>query len=95
VYQYLIPLISEGSGIFATDQTLGTIERLDRSKDILQQYGNYSWLTEHGSIVSLNNGIEWATTYFIMLLVLFFIGAGKYFSLDHWIAKKFRYSRES
>jgi hypothetical protein len=38
----------------------------------------------------LNNGIEFAATYFIMLLALFFIGAGKYFSADYWIARKWR-----
>jgi len=78
--------IAEGSGIFATERTGGAIERLDRAKEILQEQGNYSWLTENGSLVILNNGIEFAATYFIMLLVLFFIGAGRYFSMDYWIA---------
>ena len=64
--------------------------RLDKAKEILQEHANYSWLTEQGSFVVLNNGIEFAVTYFIMLLVLFFIGAGKYASLDYWIAGKFQ-----
>ncbi len=81
--------IAEGSGFFATDRTIGAIERLDRAKSILQENGNYDWLTENGSFVILNNGIEFAATYFIMLLVLFFIGAGKYFSFDFWIRRKF------
>ena len=55
---------------------------------ILQEHGNYEWLTQNGNIVILNNGIEFATTYFIMLLGLFFIGAGKYFSVDYWLANK-------
>jgi putative oxidoreductase len=38
----------------------------------------------------LNNGIEFAATYFIMLLVLFFTGAGNYLSLDFWIARRWR-----
>lgn len=80
--------IAEATGPFATERTIGAIERLDRAKDILQQYGNYDWLTENGSIVILNNGIEFAATYFIMLLVLFFNGAGKA-SLDHLIVRKF------
>lgn len=82
--------IAEGDGIFATERTAGAIERLDRAKSILQEHGNYEWLTENGSLVVLNNGIEFPATYFIMLLILFFVGAGRYFSLDYWIAKAFR-----
>ncbi len=62
--------------------------QLEAGRSLLQEYGNYEWLTENGSFVILNNGIEFATTYFIMLLTLFFIGAGKYVSADYWIAKK-------
>ena len=77
--------ISSGSGLFATERTMEAAERLAVAKDILKEHGNYSWLTEHGSFVVLNNGIEFATTYFVMLLVLFFIGAGKFFSLDYYL----------
>jgi len=64
--------------------------RKEKAKEILRQYGNYEWLTEYGSITILKNGIEFAATYFIMLLVLFFFGAGKYASLDYWIARQFK-----
>ena len=77
---------------FATENAVEAIDRLDRAKSILKEHGNYDWLTEHGSIVSLNNGIEFAATYFVMLLALFVIGGGKYVGLDYWIAKKFRQS---
>ncbi len=76
--------------MFATERTEGAIERLDMAKNILREHGNYSWLTENGSFVILNNGIEFASTYFIMLLALFFIGAGRYVSVDYWLAKKYR-----
>jgi len=82
--------IAEGSGFFASERTGGAIEKLNIAKDLLREHGNYNWLTENGSFVILNNGIEFSATYFIMLLALFFIGAGKYFSLDFWVAKKFR-----
>jgi putative oxidoreductase len=61
--------------------------RLARAKEILQEHGDYEWLTEQGSFVVLNNGIEFAATYFIMLLTLFFVGAGRYVSLDYWIRR--------
>lgn len=82
--------IAEGSGFFASERTVEAVERLDRAKDILKEHANYDWLTENGSFVVLNNGIEFSATYFIMLLVLFFIGAGKYFSLDYYIKNWFR-----
>lgn len=82
--------IAEGTGFFANARTMGAIERLEKAKEILQETANYSWLTENGSLVILNNGIEFAATYFIMLLVLFFMGAGNYASIDYWLKRKFR-----
>ena len=79
--------IAEASGPFATERTIGAVERLDRAKEILGEHANYEWLTENGSLVMLNNGIEFATTYFIMLLVLFFVGPGKA-SIDYFISRK-------
>ena len=63
--------------------------QLEAARSILKEHGNYSWLTETGNFVILNNGIEFATTYFIMFLALFFMGAGKYASIDYWLAKKY------
>ena len=81
--------IAEATGPFATARTEGAIERLEVGKQLLQEHGNYDWLTQNGSFVILNNGIEFAVTYFIMLLALFFIGAGRYFSMDYWIRRGF------
>jgi uncharacterized membrane protein YphA (DoxX/SURF4 family) len=82
--------IAEGPGsLFANERTVGAIERLDKAKEILQQHGHYDWLTQNGSLVVLNNGIEFAATYFIMLLTLFFIGAGRYASIDYWLRRRF------
>ena len=66
------------------------VEKLSAAKEILKTNGNYEWLTEQGSFVILNNGIEFAATYFIMLLTLFFIGSGKYVSVDYWLSQKFK-----
>ncbi|MCP4991656.1 MAG: DoxX family protein [Colwellia sp.] len=66
-----------------------TASRLEKMREILDENGNTDWLYEKGNIVVLNNGIEFATTYFIMLLALFFIGAGRYTSIDHYIAQHF------
>ena len=81
--------IATGGGIFATDRTVGAVERLDQAKSILREHGNYEWLTENGNFVVLNSGIEFAATYFIMLLALFFIGGGRFVSVDYWIARRF------
>lgn len=80
--------IAGADGIFATERTQAAIERLQQAKSILQQFGNYDWLTEHGNFVVLNNGIEFAATYLVMLLALFFTGSGRYVSLDYWLDKR-------
>lgn len=74
----------------ASENVDAAMERLGRAKSILKEHGNYGWLTEHGSIVSSNNGIEWAATYFVMLLALFFLGGGRFLSVDYWIARAWR-----
>lgn len=75
---------------FASEHVLGleahdaeaASERLDRARDILREHGNYGWLTEQGHFIVANNGIEWAATYFVMLLALFSTGSGR-FGVDH------------
>ena len=74
--------------LFNCGDAQAAVERLSRAKSILKEHGDYDWLTEQGSFVVLNNGIEFAATYFVMLLALFFIGGGRYVSIDYWIARK-------
>ena len=81
--------IAEPGGLFATERTQAAAERLAAATDILKAHGEYDWLTQHGGFVVLNNGIEFAATYFIMLLVLFFAGGGRFFSMDYWIRQAF------
>jgi putative oxidoreductase len=68
-------------------------QRKEAARELLQEYGNYDWLTEKGAITVLKNGIEFAATYFIMLVMLFFTGGGRYTSVDHFIAKRFLANR--
>lgn len=78
------------NGWAAIAETAESGERLAAAKSLLKGHGNYDWLTGSGEFVILNNGIEFAATYFIMLLALFFIGAGRYLSVDYWIARRYR-----
>jgi uncharacterized membrane protein YphA (DoxX/SURF4 family) len=80
--------IADPGAPFANERVEASAEKLERARSILRQHGNYEWLTSSGGIVILNNGIEFAATYFIMLLALFFTGAGRFVSLDYWIGRK-------
>ncbi|WP_238582325.1 HvfX family Cu-binding RiPP maturation protein [Cellvibrio sp. OA-2007] len=80
--------IADASAPFANEQVLAATDKLARARDILQTHGNYEWLTGSGKFVILNNGIEFAATYLIMLLALIGLGGGKYHSLDYWLRKK-------
>jgi putative oxidoreductase len=80
--------ISEGMGLFATERTMEATAALAKAKEILMEAGEYEALTRHGSLVVLNNGVEFAVTYLVMLLSLFFTGAGRWVSLDYWIRRR-------
>jgi len=66
-------------------RTIEASERLSRAKAILREHGNYRYLNGSGSIVKLNNGIEFAALYFAMILALLIIGGGRYLSLDYYV----------
>ncbi len=61
--------------------------RKEKAVSLLKEHGNYQWLSEAGSFTVLKNGIEFAATYFVMLLVLLFYGAGRWFSMDYWLGR--------
>jgi uncharacterized membrane protein YphA (DoxX/SURF4 family) len=63
-------------------------KRRAKAREILKEHSDYEWITEYGNVTILKNGIEFAATYFLMLLVLFFIGGGRYASVDYWIERK-------
>lgn len=76
--------IADPAAPFANEQVMQSAEKLARIKELLQEHGNYAWLTASGSVVILNNGIEFAVTYGVMLLGLMVLGGGRYFSVDYW-----------
>ena len=71
------------------DKIEGAVERRTKAREILEENARMDWIQEHGKITILKNGIEFAATYFLMLLVLFFFGAGRYVSIDYWIKQRF------
>lgn len=79
--------ISDASSWLANDRVMAAVDQKQRAIDILKEYGNYRYLTKNGSITILNNGIEFAATYFIMLLSLLLTGAGRFTSVDYFIQR--------
>lgn len=77
--------IADGNSWLANQQVLDAQQQLSAARSLLQEHGNYDWLTQHGSFVILNNGIEFAATYFMILLSLFFTGGGRFTSVDYWL----------
>lgn len=53
--------------------------------------GRFNYVTELGDPVILNNGMEFTVTYTLMLMVLFFYGAGRYISTDYWLGRAFKW----
>ncbi|GIU42749.1 DoxX family protein [Shewanella algidipiscicola] len=82
--------IADPNSWLANEQVIASGEKLQAAQALLQQYGHYEWLISSGKLVVLNNGIEFAITYLLMLLALMVIGGGRYTSLDHLIAKRYQ-----
>lgn len=82
--------IADPDAPFSSERVEELATKRDRARDILREHSNYDWLTTNSTapIVVLNNGIEFAATYFIMLLALFFTGAGRFASVDYWVGRK-------
>jgi len=80
--------ITDPSAPFANERVIEGSNKLAIVKDVLQEHANYDYLTSDGSVVILNNGIEFSVTYFVMLLALLFMGAGRYISVDYWVERK-------
>lgn len=81
--------ISDSNSWLANERVEQAVEKKQRIVSILKEHGNYRWLTSSGPVTILNNGIEFAITYFLMLLSLFFTGGGRYVSLDYYLYRRF------
>ncbi len=82
--------LSDASSWLANERVMEAVEKKQRIISILREHGNYTWLTSSGPVTILNNGVEFAITYFVMLLSLFFTGGGRYLSLDYWLTRRAR-----
>lgn len=80
-------MIADPSWFGVNDRVAESVAKLAKARDILRDHGNYRWLTSSGTIVILNNGIETAINYAVMLLALAKLGAGRWISIDYWIKK--------
>jgi putative oxidoreductase len=80
--------MSDGT-IMLNKSVMNAPDKLVAAKGIMQENSNYEWITSSGKLVVLNNGIEFAITYFIMLLSLFFTGGVKFTSLDYFLVKRY------
>lgn len=63
--------------------------RVARVNEMIAACGRPDFVTDGGrySVALLQNGIEFAAMYFMMLLSLFFTGGGALVSADYWIKK--------
>ena len=79
--------------ILLNESIMAAPEKLSAAKSLLQEHGHYDWLSSSGNFVVLNNGIEFAATYFAMLFVLFIYGGGRFFSVDYYFSKMFSHKK--
>jgi uncharacterized membrane protein YphA (DoxX/SURF4 family) len=79
--------IADASAPFANERVADSVEKLSAARSLLETHGNYDWLTSSGNFVVLNNGIEFAVTYLIMLLALMVMGGGRFVSVDYWLGR--------
>jgi len=79
--------IADASAPFANERVADSVEKLSAARSLLEAHGNYDWLTSSGNFVVLNNGIEFAATYLVMLLALMVMGGGRFVSVDYWLGR--------
>lgn len=78
-------VLSDASSWLANERILEAAPRKAQVISLLREHGDYAWLTARGPVTILNNGIEFAAMYFVMLLSLLFTGGGRFTSVDHYL----------
>ena len=76
--------LSDGNSWLANDRVIAAQEKKREIRQLMREHGDYRELSKYGTMTILNNGMEFAITYFLFLLLLFFVGGGRYTSLDYW-----------
>ncbi len=79
--------IADSTAPFANIRVHDAGDKIEAAREILQQHGNYDWLTASGGFAIINNGVEFAVTYLVMLLALIKMGGGRFVSLDFWLVR--------
>lgn len=79
--------IADPTAPFANMRVHEAGDKIQAAREILQQHGNYDWLTSSGGFAIINNGVEFAVTYLVMLLALIKMGGGRFVSLDYWLCR--------
>ncbi len=69
------------------ENSLEVQERIGKIRGIVEEHGFTDYLYEKGKPSIINNGIEFSAIYFAMLLSLFFVGGGRYVSVDYWLRR--------
>ncbi len=82
--------IDNGWSAIASSSDGEIANRIGAVRTLLQEHGNYDWLTGKGVLVILQNGIEFAFTYLIMLISLLFVGGGKFISVDYFLNRYYK-----
>ncbi len=69
------------------ENSLEVQERIGKIRGIVEEHGFTDYLYEKGKPSIINNGIEFSAIYFAMLLSLFFVGGGRFVSVDYWLRR--------
>lgn len=86
--------IADPSAPFANAQVAASADKLARIRELVDMQQDADWLTESGPVVILNNGIEFAVTYGVMLLALMAMGGGRGVSVD-WLLLRWLRPRQA